>query len=230
MDSLRREFDAAWTQFQSLDSLRLVPETLESEWTRGRETYLAFLVPIDDPAVVQYLHSLVRSIEHIPGVEPYPESYWHLTIKGIGFEAKTAAQPDEVTGPDFGRIADTAARVFDRQPAFHVSIGSVSGFPEVVFAEVWDSLPVRELNTRLLEALPHLLRYPFDGENFLPHVSIARFTSSEGLEELKRALSQLRHENPGPAFHVPGVKLVRAHLSAAAPRLETIETYRLRDH
>jgi 2'-5' RNA ligase len=228
MDSLRQEFDAAWAQFQSLDNLRLVPETLESEWTRGRDTYLAFLVSIDDLDVVSHLHSLVGSIQHIPGVEPYPETYWHLTIKGIGFEAETAERPDDVTGRDFDRIAQAAQRVFEAQPAFEVTIGPANGFAEVVFAEVWDSLPVRELNTRILEALPDLIRYPFEGEAFLPHVSIARFTSDEGLGELKAALSSLRSGKPGHGFRIGEIQLVRAHLSASAPTLETIETYRLR--
>lgn len=227
MDSLQQEFDAAWTEFQSVETLRLVPETLESGWTRGRDTYLAFLVSVDDPAVVSHLRGLVRRVEHIPGLEPYPESYWHLTVKGIGFETKAPTQPDDVSLGDFEKIAEAARRVFAARPAFEVAIGPASGFPEVVFAEVWNSLPVRELNSGLLEALPILVRYPFDGQSFLPHVSIARFTSDDGLDELKQALATLRTDQPGPSFLVREIHLVRAHLSAAAPTLETVETYRL---
>jgi 2'-5' RNA ligase len=195
---------------------------------RGRDTYLAFLIPVDDPGVVAHLHSIVRSIEHLPGVEPYPESYWHLTVKGIGFEGENSTQPDGVSRQAFGRIADAARRIFESQVAFEVTIGPPSGFPEVVFAEVWDSLVVRELNGRLLEMIPGLMRYPFDGEAFLPHVSIARFASAEGLAELKQTLASIRDDGPGPGFNVREVQLVRAHLSSAAPRLEPIETYPLR--
>ena len=228
MDSLQREFDAARAHFQSIEVLRLVPETLESEWMRGRDTYLAFLVPVDDAAAVSHLRDIVRQIEHIPGVEPYPESYWHLTVKGLGFEAEPATRPDDVSQRDFGRIAQAAQKLFAAQPAFEVTIGPANGFPEVVFAEVLDSLPVRELNTQLLDAFPDLLRYPFDGEVFLPHVSVARFTSDDGLDELKKTLSSLRGNEPEPGFLISDVQLVRAHLSASAPKLETIETYRLR--
>jgi len=227
MDSLHREFDAAWTQFQSLEALRLVPETLESEWTRGRDTYLAFLIRVDDPAAVSHLRDIVRQIEHIPGVEPYPESYWHLTVKGLGFEADTAERHDDVSSRDFERITEATVQVFETQSAFDVTIGPANGFPEVVFAEVWNSLPVRELNIRTLDALPDLIRYPFEGEAFLPHISVARFTSAEGLGELKATLSSLRGDEPGPGFLISDVQLVRAHLSASAPELETIETYRL---
>ena len=228
MDSLQREFDAAWTQFQSLEALRLVPETLESGWMRGRDTYLAFLVPVDVPPAVSHLRHIVRRMAGIPGVERYPESYWHITVKGIGFEAETPEGPDDVSRRGFDRIALAARRVFEAQPAFEVTLGPANGFPEVVFAEVRDSVPVRELNTRLLEALPHLIRYPFDGEVFLPHVSVARFTSDDGLDELKATLSSLRGDDPGPGLLISEVQLVRAHLSATAPTLETIETYSLR--
>jgi 2'-5' RNA ligase len=227
MDSLQREFDVARAQFQSLDTLRLVEDTLESEWRRGRDTYLAFLVLIDNPDAVSHLRRLVREVEDIPGVDPYPEDYWHLTIKGIGFETEEPTQPEEVTGDDIARISEAARDVLAQQSAFDLTVGPANAFPEVVFAEVWDSMPIRELNTRLLDALPDLVRYSFDGEVFLPHVSIARFTSDEGLDVLKQRLSAVRRDNAGPRLPVGEVQLVRAHLSAAAPRLETIETYRL---
>jgi 2'-5' RNA ligase len=227
MDSLRREFDAAWARFQSLDRLRLVPDTLESEWTRGRDTYLAFLIGIDDPAVVEYLKTLVTVIEGIPGVESYPEEYWHITIKGIGFGAKGTPADEDVGEHELERISDGAGMVFAQQAAFVVQVGPANAFPEVVFAEVGEGLPVREMNVRLLEAAPDLVRYPFDGEAFLPHVSIARFKSDEGLADLKSTLAAMRHNEPGPSLAVSEVRLVRAHLSAAAPRLETIEAYRL---
>ena len=227
MDTLRREFDAAWAQFQALDALRLVPETLESEWARGRDTYLAFLVQLDDDAAVAHLRDVVQSIQGIPGVEPYPEGYWHVTIKGAGFEVDAPSRPDEVAASDVESLARAAREVFAGQPAFEARIGLAGAFPEVVIAEVWESLPVRDLNCRLLDAIPGLLRYPFDGPNFLPHVSLARFTSSEGLPRLRETIAGLRQGPPGPPFPVREVHLIRAHLSERAPSFETIESYGL---
>src|SRR6266545_1846154 len=181
MDALRGEFEIAWAQFETLGSLRLVPDTLEAEWTRGRDTYLAFLVPIDDEAVAKHLRGLVKTVEHIPGVEPYPEDYWHLTIKGLGFENENAGRPEDVSPVEAKSVAETARSIFSQQPTVEAQIGLAAAFAEVVFAEVWDAVHVRELNERLLEAIPGLVRYPFDGASFLPHVSIARFTSNEGL-------------------------------------------------
>ena len=227
MEALRGEFDAAWAQFQTLDSLRLVPETLEAEWTRGRDTYVAFLVPIDDPAVAEHLRTLVRAVDSIPGVEPYPEDYWHVTIKGIGFESAEDDRPEDVSRTGVQSVAEAARDVFAQQPPFEARIGLAAAFPEVVFAEVWDALPVRDLNGRLLEAIPSLVRYQFDGPHFLPHISVARFTSNDGLYQLKEAVSRSREEGTGPPLSVGEIQLIRAHLSERAPILETIETYRL---
>jgi len=228
MEALRGEFDAAWAQFQTLDSLRLVPDTLEAEWTRGRDTYLAFLVPIEDPAVAEHLRKLVRAVEDIPGVEPYPEDYWHITIKGLGFENANRGRRDNVSTSAVRSVAEAARHVFARQPPFEARIGLAAAFPEVVFAEVWDALPVRDLNGRLLEAKPSLVRYQFDGPHFLPHISVARFTSNDGLPQLKEAVSRSREEGAGRPLSVGEIQLIRAHLSGRAPILETIEIYRLK--
>jgi len=228
MEALRGEFEAAWAQFQTLDSLRLVPDTLEAEWTRGRDTYLAFLVPIEDPAVAEHLRKLVRAVEDIPGVEPYPEDYWHITIKGLGFENANRGRRDNVSTSAVRSVAEAARHVFARQPPFEARIGLAAAFPEVVFAEVWDALPVRDLNGRLLEAKPSLVRYQFDGPHFLPHISVARFTSNDGLPQLKEAVSRSREEGAGPPLSVGEIQLIRAHLSERAPILETIEIYRLK--
>jgi 2'-5' RNA ligase len=227
MNTLQLEFDSAWAAFRNLHSLRLLPDTLESEWMRGRDSYLAFLIPVTDPLVVGYLREAVRSIEGIPGVEPYPAEYWHITVKGIGFESKEANQPDDVAYADVDGIALGAGEIFAEQGKFDVEIGPLSAFPEVVFAEVKNSIAIRDLNRRILGVMPGLIRYPFDGDVFLPHVSIARFTSSEGLSQIRERLAAQREDARGPTLRIAEVQLVRAHLSEQAPTLERIETYPL---
>jgi 2'-5' RNA ligase len=169
----------------------------------------------------------VSRIEALQGVEPYPEGYWHITIKGLGFELETPNKPDDVARSRVESIAAAARTVFAGQTAFETRIGLAGGFQEVVIAEVWDGLPVRELNERLLETVPGLVRYPFDGPHFLPHVSLARFTSNAALPALKDAIDHLREEAPGPPFRVREVQFIRARLSTSAPAFQTIETYQL---
>lgn len=229
MTTIEAEFDLAWSRFQALESLLLVSDTLESPWARGHREYAAFLVRIEDAAAVDHLRCLVDRISSLPGVECYPEPYWHMTIKGLGFVVQDPGRPEEISAADLRRVARAARDVFAEQPAFDVRLGRVNAFPEVVFVEVLGGSPVRELNTRLLDRLPRIARYPFDGPRFLPHVSIARFTSNDGLDQLRRRLGDLREERPqGPLLTVGRVELVTARLSREAPTFATVASYTLR--
>ncbi len=220
------EFAAAWERFQQLDALRTFDDTLEAEWTRGRAIYLAFLIKLEDAAAREYVSRAQQRIEGIAGVELYPDDYWHMTVKGVGFQVIKKTMPDDILRQDVPRIANAARKLFDRQPAFDAQVGPANGFPEVVFLEVRDGGRIRELNARICDAMPELPRGAFDGGQFLPHVSIARFTSHEGLPQLKQALASLREE-PGPAIQVRRIEFVKVWLSEAMPEFDTLATYSL---
>lgn len=226
MTGLSSSFAQTWACFQALDSLLLLPDTLESAWPHGRTQYLAFLVRVEDAAARRHISRVIDRIRGLPGVEPYPQSYWHITIKGIGFEVPYPSSADEVSPAGAERIAAAARAVLAPQPAFQVELGLPNGFPQVVFLEALDGRHVRSLNTRLLE-VPEIIRYPIDGPVFLPHISIARFSSSESLAQLQAALAALREEGPGPSFRVSHVQLIRARLSDEAPTLQVIADYPL---
>jgi 2'-5' RNA ligase len=223
----RAAFDEAWAQFQHLDAVRPAEDTLEGSWSRGRATFLALLVRIEDPAVRTHIERIQQRIADIPCVEVYPQPYWHITVKGIGFLVDAPSRDDDVARDDIGRIASQAEALLIEQPAFEARPASANGFPEVVFIEVHDGGRVRALNTLLAERLPKVPRLPFDGAAFLPHVSIARFHSSEGLPALKSRLAELRTEEPGPAFRVGEVELIEARLTSGTPEIHTLATFRL---
>ncbi len=226
MTSIPAAFDEAWARFQQLDALLLAGDTLEYEWTRGRAQYLTFLVRLEDAAARDYVSRVQERIAGISGVEPYPDWYWHITVKGAGFQVIKRTHDDDVLRQDVPRIAGEAHKLLAQQPAFEAQLGPANGFSEVVFLEVHDGGRVRELNTLLTENLP-VPRYPIDGEIFLPHVSIARFTSNEGLAQLKETLAALRQEGPGPTFSVRRIEFVKVWLSEAVPEFDTLATYPL---
>jgi 2'-5' RNA ligase len=223
------EFAEAWRRFQHATSVRLLDETLESEWAHGRTDYAAFLVPVSDPGVRARIAATIRAISGIPGVEPYPEAYWHATIKGLGFMVAQPSRPDELSPADVQRMAEGARPILERQAPFRAAIGNVNAFAEVVFLEVLDGGVIRSLNQRLLAGIAGIRRQPVDGAGYLPHISIARFSSAEGLKELKEALAHLREEQPaGPGMTVREVLLIQAHLTSEAPAFETLAAYPLR--
>lgn len=228
MSSIDAEFDAAWSRFLALSRLTLVSETLESSSAHGGQEYAAFLVQIEDPKVIEFLRPLASRLARLAGVETYAEPYWHITVKGLGFVAEGRGRKDAISLAGLERVSRAAARIFSRQPPFTVRLGRVNCFPEVAFVEVLDGLPVREMNTRLLEEIPGLCRQPFDGPAFLPHISIARFTSDEALPHLKQVVARLREEVPlGPELPVRRVSLVTARISEGTPSLSLVRSYEL---
>jgi 2'-5' RNA ligase len=220
-------FEAARAAFDRIESLRLADSTIEYEFTRGRAQYLAFLIRIEDPAAQQYIASAIERLDGIPGVEPYPEAYWHMSVKGGGFQVIKRSYPDDVLREDVPRIAAKAKALLAGQPAFEAQLGAIAGFPEVVFIEVHDSGRIRALNSLLTEGLPQVPRYPIDAGVFLPHVSIARFTSNDGLKQLKQTIARHRGDANGPSVLVRRVEFVKVWLSEETPEFETLATYSL---
>lgn len=230
MTEVAADFAQAWRNFQAADSVRLLQETLEWEWTRGRSDYAAFLIQVTGPAVRERIASTVQQIAGIPGVDPYPEDYWHVTIKGAGFILPQPTRDDELSPAAVEAMAEAARPLLERQSPFRVELGRINAFAEVVFMEVLDGGAIRTLNERLLGGVAGLKQGPVDGANFLPHISIARFSSAEGMPELKQTLTRLREHSPEEAagFTVRDALLIRAHLGGAAPTFETLAAYPLR--
>ena len=229
MRALSTDFESAWRRFQDADSLRLLESTLEWEWTRGRTDYFAFLIAVSDEAVREYCSRMIAEVAGIAGVDPYPERYWHLTIKGVGFLAEEPSGEDEVSAADVERLAEAVRPALESQAPFEVTVGPVNAFAEVVMLEAHDGGATRCLNLALLESAPDLQRYAVDGEMFLPHVSIARFSSNEGLAELKETLGRLRETGEaGPTFTATEALLIRAHLAREAPEFDLVAHYPLR--
>ncbi len=228
MNNLSRTFDDAWQRFQALDSLRLVEETLESEWRRGRSEYLAFLVPIEDHAAKRHIAGTISRIGDIPGVQPYREFYWHITVKGAGFRMEQPGQPDEISPEAATAIAAASDLTLAPESEFTVSLGPVNALDGVACLEVIDKGRVARLNNLLTGAAPEMPQHAVD-RLFLPHISIAHFTSSQGLDQLKSTLATLRGEHThGPTFPVQRIDLILARLSESGPDFELIASYPLR--
>lgn len=227
MTTFEATFEGARAVFDRLSSLRLSNETSEQEFTQGRAQYLAFLVRIESLEAQAYVAAVQKRIASIPGIELYPQPYWHMSVKGAGFQVVKRSLSDDVLREDVPRIMAEARRLLAGERAFEARLGALAGFPEVMFIEVHDGGRIRELNMLLAEGLPQVPRYPIDAGVFLPHVSIARFTSNDGLAQLKAVLASVRSEAAGPVVHVGRIEFVKVWLSEAMPEFQTLATYNL---
>ena len=221
-DETSSSFEDAWEGFLALDSLQLVGDSSELEWTHGRAQLLVFLVRLEDKSALQYTARVAERIAGIPGVEITPEAHLHMTVKVAGFQVIKRTRDDDILRQDVPRIATSARALVIDQPAFEPRLGPVSGFASVVFLEVWDGGRLGQLNDRLCEVMPQLAKSQIDGTGFLPHLSIARFTSNDSLPELRSALAELRAEGPGPTFPVRRVDFTKGWLGEEMSGFETL--------
>jgi 2'-5' RNA ligase len=226
MREISSTFGEAWARFQASEGIVLQQETLEWEWTRGRTDFVAFLVAITDETVRERIASEMEAIRDIPGVDLYPERYWHITVKQVGFLTEDGARADEVSMDQVQQLSEAARGPLEGARPLECTIGPLNAFPEVVFLEVDDGGAVQAMNRALLD-VPGMPTFPVDGSTFLPHVSVARFSSGEGLAELKTRLAGERESGERISFRGEEVLLVQAHLAAEAPVFDVLATYRL---
>ena len=109
---------------------------------------------------------MAERLATIPGVEPVPDWYWHITVKAVGYQVVRRVNEDDVLRQDVPRIAGKARALLSHEEAFQAQLGLANGFIDSVFLEVWDGGRVRQLNARLLEVMPEIARYPADGPGF----------------------------------------------------------------
>jgi 2'-5' RNA ligase len=219
-------FAPAWERFLALDRLLLAGE--HDEWARGRAQYLTFLVRIDDPAALEYVAGAIDRIADIPGVEPFPDWYWHITAKGAGFQVIKRSMENDILREDVPRIAGKARALITKHASFDARLGPINSFSEGPIVEVHDGGRITALNSHLLESMPELERGAFDGPTFLPHITLARFTSNDALAPLKERLASMREAPPGPAVQVRRIEFVKAWLTEDIPEFDTIASYQLR--
>ena len=214
-------FEDAWRRFLAADSVQ-VGQGIEDEWVQGRAQFLTFMVRVLDRHVRDAIAASVEKLRGIPSLDLYPDHYWHITVKMVGFQVVKRTRPDEVLRQEVGPILYAAERALAGQPPFDVEIGPVNAFPEAVFLEVHDGGRLKTLHQRLLNALSHYPRFPHEGEAYLPHVTLARYASQERLAELKERLAALRPEKLR-TLPVRRVEFVKVWLTSDYPERDIIQ-------
>jgi len=226
MEMPAASFDGAWARFQSRDAL-----ILDGDWparARGRAQQLAFTVRVEDPAARGHLAGISERLAGIPGVDLIADSSWHVTIKGAGFQVIKRVHEDDVLRKGVSHIADSARSIIMEESAFDVQLGLANAFADVAIVEVRDNGRLRRLNTRLVDGMPELHRYPIDGDGYLPHVSVASFSSNAGLDLLKVRLAELRSEAAGPSFPIRRLEFVKAWwIEGRPPEFDLLASYPL---
>ena len=200
-------------------------DLVNSDWAKGRNQYLAFLVRIKDESLIEKIIKIQDRLSTIPCIAPIPKDRFHITVKRCGFLAESARYEDDISVNDLQRIISQAKAILQTFSNFHVILSKLNIFPGVIFIEVHDEGKIGELNNRL-QAIPEIVKEEFDYPNFLPHISITQFQNRQGFNRLISCLEKMRDVEFGIAT-ISSIELILAHYGEEYPRIETLHTFEL---
>lgn len=198
---------------------------IDSSWTKGRNQYLTFHVRIRDERLIRKITKIQSKLSIIPCVAPFPKDYFHISIAGLGFLAKSEEHEDDILLEKLERIINQAKEALRSFSRFDASLSKLNIFPDVVFVEVHDGGKIGEISRRL-QVIPEIGKTKSDYPGFLPHISIMHFQENKDSIGLIDHLEKLRDTEFGK-MTVHSIELVNAHLLKKYPKLNTLHTFEL---
>ncbi|HML21267.1 MAG TPA: 2'-5' RNA ligase family protein [Aggregatilinea sp.] len=169
-----QDYASKWTEFTRLSTTQ---DTLARERGRLRRwlllPYVAFVIPIDDPAVRARLLTWQQALAPWLNYTMAPDQLHitlhhagtlrHSLLKGLPYTWRRGALPA------LARRAQPTLQDFNR---FTVRLGPLNSFPNALFAEVHDDREcLRAMRLKLRRSLPVQARPP-SAWSYLPHVTL----------------------------------------------------------
>jgi 2'-5' RNA ligase len=221
---MSKSFTDAWENRKNVQ-LNVTKYWIDSNWTKGRNQYLTFHIRIRDEKLIDKIAEIQSKLSTISCVAPFPKDYFHISVAGLGFLAKSKEYEDNILLKNMERIINQAKEALRPFSRFDVLLSRLNIFPDVVFVEVHDGGMIKEMSRRL-QAIPEIGKRKSDYPSFLPHISIMHFQENKDFIRLIDHLENLRDTEFGK-MTVHSIELVNAHLLKKLPKLNTIHTFEL---
>jgi hypothetical protein len=159
---------------------------------------LGFVIPVDAPAVCDRLSAVVARLEATGCVVPFRPDYWHITIVPPAFIGRGEPDPPRLLPKAFVEDALARGREAVRGlAAFEVEVRGLNAFRDVVVGVPYDGGRGLEMGRLIRAAVPEMPdRYP-DGNEPLPHISLAQYSRGDGLEALVDVVESERETGLG---------------------------------
>jgi 2'-5' RNA ligase len=220
-------YPAIWERFARM---KWTQDSLADERRGWRHWLLtpvvAFIIPLDDPAVCAQLESWQRALAPWLAYDPQPAERLHITLHIAGRLSPLPwlPLPRLWRRRDLHRLAETMQTLVHEMDAFAVGIGPLNAFPGVLFAEVQDTTGcLRTLRLGLRRGLPLRARPPLRWP-FVPHVTLG-FWGRQPVGPLVGALTPYRQVDSVP-LRVEAVRLTVYSQNDGPPRVDLLQTAR----
>jgi len=167
---------------------------------------------ITDRSIRRRLRRVVESLRETSCVEPYTEDYFHMTVVPPMLLTTKEHRPPLLFRDGFEVEALGPMREALRgYGPFEVKVQGLNVFRDVLVAVALDGGHSAEIRRRLAGILPELPDKYWNTLPAVPHISLAQFTGSAGVTQLRDAVAQLRDVYLG-TLRVTRVYLVRSAL------------------
>lgn len=153
-------------------------------WRQGRSFYTWHLTFADQPDVArlaEHYHAILRDL---PGVDPVPVQWLHLTTQGLGFT-------DELTADHVDKAVAAVRERLSTLPPFDLTLGPVRVDPEALLLDADPAEPVRELRLAIRAGIADAWgaeQVPEPESPFTPHVSVGYINADGPAAPLVTAL------------------------------------------
>lgn len=221
----RKKFNYLWDQFRN----GYKPSVYNPEEVgdcNGRRHSLTLSIPIDQPEIIKGIESITDQIRCIPGVYIMPPEYYHITVKRLGFLTDQKQYDYDLEPQILEQIIEQSDQIFTQIPEFSLRLKSVNGLASFIIVEVEDNGAIAQIQGRFHEDATMVPSYSIEGENWLPHLSIAGLKNLQGLKALKSQMTKLRDIEIGE-IRVTHIDLSQAILQRPCPQCRILRTFPL---
>jgi 2'-5' RNA ligase len=215
-------FAQLWRNFESAGSV-LDGRHDTDRWRSQDGSFAAAIVPLGDVAFELTLGSLTAVLEGLGAARVHPRHFLHIMVQELGVVTDHPRTRRQIAPQRLDEFCDAAESAIGGAAPFELIFGGVNAFRDAVILEVHDQGVLSRLHRRLheLAAIPVASPYAF-----LPHVTVAHFTSDRRSGDIVDALRPWRDTIFGYAL-IDGVEVVTIDTTEAYPRFAPYRTIRL---
>jgi 2'-5' RNA ligase len=141
-------------------------------WKVGRRMYTWHFTFDGQPDLHRLVHEYQERLAGLPGLDPIPERWLHLTTQGLGFVDEV---PEEVVR---GVVEGVRRRPANVSPV-RVTVGPAIVDPEVVRLRVRPTGALVPIRSAIREAVIEAAGSVGESEDWNPHISVS-YSSAEG--------------------------------------------------
>ena len=203
-----------WQAFRAHDSVADGRHDT-AEWRARQGVYAVCIVRIPATTLEPALDEIRRALAPLSIVRPHPDHFLHVSLQELGFVCDNPERPDEIDQERLDEFVNQLPSALAGAPKFELRLGGANAFQDAIFLDVHDRGHCGRLHARMRE-LAGILSVPKFA--YLPHATIAHFTSEAPIDDLPALVGRWRDRRFG-SFEVSSIEVVTLDVRLTYPRL-----------